>query len=43
MSSLTIDVVSAENEIYSGEATFVSLPGEQGDLGIYPNHAPLIT
>ena len=43
MSSLTVDVVSAENEIYSGEATFVSLPGEQGDLGIYPNHAPLIT
>jgi F-type H+-transporting ATPase subunit epsilon len=36
-------VVSAEELIFSGEATFVALPGEQGELGIYPKHTPLIT
>jgi F-type H+-transporting ATPase subunit epsilon len=36
-------VVSAEESIYSGEATFVALPGEEGELGIYPRHTPLIT
>ncbi|MEF3084015.1 F0F1 ATP synthase subunit epsilon, partial [Luteimonas sp. SMYT11W] len=35
--------VSAEELIYSGEAEFVALPGEQGELGIYPKHTPLIT
>ena len=38
-----VDVVSAEESIYSGEAEFVVLPGEAGELGIYPRHAPLIT
>jgi F-type H+-transporting ATPase subunit epsilon len=38
-----IDVVSAEESIYSGEAEFVVLPGEAGELGIYPKHTPLIT
>src|SRR5215467_10703911 len=38
-----IDVVSAEESIYSGEADFVVLPGEAGELGIYPQHTPLIT
>ena len=38
-----VDVVSAEESIFSGEATFVSLPGEAGELGIYPRHTPLIT
>jgi F-type H+-transporting ATPase subunit epsilon len=38
-----IDVVSAEESIYSGEAEFVVLPGEAGELGIYPRHTPLIT
>jgi len=38
-----VDVVSAEEQIFSGEATFVALPGEAGDLGIYPKHTPLIT
>src|SRR3989304_3655488 len=38
-----IDVVSAEESIYSGEAEFVVLPGEMGELGIYPRHTPLIT
>ena len=38
-----MDVVSAEESIYSGEARFVALPGEAGELGIYPRHTPLIT
>ena len=38
-----IDVVSAEEAIYSGEAEFVVLPGIAGELGIYPRHTPLIT
>ena len=37
------DVVSAEESILSGEAEFVVLPGEEGGLGIYPRHTPLIT
>jgi len=41
--TLHIDVVSAEESIYSGEAEFVVLPGEAGELGIYPRHIPLIT
>jgi F-type H+-transporting ATPase subunit epsilon len=41
--TMRIDVVSAEESIYSGEAEFVVLPGVQGELGIYPRHAPLIT
>jgi F-type H+-transporting ATPase subunit epsilon len=43
MSTIHIDVVSAEESIYSGEAEFVVLPGIMGELGIYPRHAPLIT
>ncbi|NNU45094.1 F0F1 ATP synthase subunit epsilon [Ramlibacter montanisoli] len=38
-----VDVVSAQESIYSGEARFVVLPGEAGELGIYPRHTPLIT
>ena len=38
-----VDVVSAEEQIFSGEAEFVVLPGEAGELGIYPKHTPLIT
>ena len=38
-----VDVVSAEEQIFAGEAEFVSLPGEAGELGIYPRHTPLIT
>ena len=41
--TIHIDVVSAEQSIYSGEAVFVVLPGEAGELGIYPRHTPLIT
>jgi F-type H+-transporting ATPase subunit epsilon len=41
--TIHVDVVSAEAAIFSGEAEFVVLPGEAGELGIYPRHAPLIT
>jgi len=41
--TIHVDVVSAEASIFSGEAEFVVLPGEMGELGIYPRHAPLIT
>lgn len=41
--TIHVDVVSAEEEIFSGEAEFVALPGEAGELGIYPRHTPLIT
>jgi F-type H+-transporting ATPase subunit epsilon len=41
--TIHIDVVSAEESIYSGEAEFVVLPGEAGELGIYPRHTPLMT
>ncbi len=41
--TIQVDVVSAEASIFSGEAEFVVLPGEAGELGIYPRHAPLIT
>lgn len=43
MSTIHVDVVSAEELIFSGVATFVALPGEAGELGIYPRHTPLIT
>jgi F-type H+-transporting ATPase subunit epsilon len=41
--TIHVDVVSAEESIFSGEAEFVVLPGELGELGIYPRHTPLIT
>jgi F-type H+-transporting ATPase subunit epsilon len=41
--TIHVDVVSAEESIFSGEAEFVVLPGEVGELGIYPQHTPLIT
>ena len=43
MATIHVDVVSAEASIFSGEATFVALPGESGELGILPRHTPLIT
>jgi F-type H+-transporting ATPase subunit epsilon len=43
MNTIHVDVVSAEESIFSGEAKFVALPGEAGELGIYPRHTPLIT
>ena len=43
MSTLRVDIVSAEAEIFSGEATMLVATGELGELGITPRHAPLIT
>jgi F-type H+-transporting ATPase subunit epsilon len=43
MNTIHVDVVSAEESIFEGEAEFVALPGESGELGIYPQHTPLIT
>jgi F-type H+-transporting ATPase subunit epsilon len=41
--TIQVDIVSAEGEIFSGPATMVFAPGSQGDLGITPRHAPLLT
>jgi F-type H+-transporting ATPase subunit epsilon len=41
--TIHVDIVSAEGEIFSGPATSVIAPGSQGDLGIYPRHAPLLS
>ena len=41
--TIHVDVVSGEESIVSGEAEFVALPGTEGELGIYPQHTPLIT
>ena len=43
MATIHVDVVSAEESIFAGDAEFVALPGEAGELGIYPRHTPLIT
>jgi F-type H+-transporting ATPase subunit epsilon len=43
MTTIRVDVVSAEQEIFKGEATLVVATGEMGELGIAPRHAPLIT
>jgi F-type H+-transporting ATPase subunit epsilon len=43
MTTIRVDIVSAEAEIFSGDATLVVATGELGELGITPRHAPLIT
>ncbi len=43
MATLQVDIVSAEGEIFSGEAAMVFAPASQGDVGIAPRHAPLLT
>ena len=43
MSTIQVEIVSAEQEIWSGEGTMVFAPGEVGELGIAPKHTPLIT
>ena len=43
MSTIQVEIVSAEQEIWSGEGTMVFAPGEVGELGIAPRHTPLIT
>ena len=41
--TLHIDIVSAEEEIHSGEAAVVYAPAEMGEVGIYPRHTPMLT
>ena len=41
--TLHVDIVSAEQSLYSGTAESVSVPGEMGELGVYPRHTPLLT
>ncbi|MGK8795478.1 ATP synthase F1 subunit epsilon [Burkholderia cenocepacia] len=43
VSAMKLDILSAEGALYAGEAHFVAVPGESGELGIYPHHAPLLT
>ncbi len=43
MAYLHVDVVSAEEQIFAGDAKYVVLPGEAGELGIMPGHTPLIS
>ena len=43
MATMHVDIVSAEGEIFSGEATMVFAPAKMGDVGIAPRHAPLLT
>lgn len=41
--TLHVDIVSAETAIYSGQAEFVIVPAEMGEVGVYPRHAPMLT
>lgn len=43
MANLQIEIVAAEGHIYSGQATMVFAPASQGEVGIAPRHAPLLT
>jgi F-type H+-transporting ATPase subunit epsilon len=43
MDTIHVDIVSAEGEIFSGPARMVFLPGSEGELGVMPRHAPLLT
>lgn len=43
MATIRVDIVSAEGEIYSGEAAMVFAPARMGEVGIAPRHAPLLT
>ena len=43
MPQIHVDIVSAEGEIYSGDAAMVFAPAKLGDIGIAPRHAPLLT
>ena len=43
MNTIHVDIVSAEGDIFRGEATMVFAPAQMGEVGIAPNHAPLLT
>jgi F-type H+-transporting ATPase subunit epsilon len=40
---MQLEIVSSEGQLFSGQVAFAVVPGEQGDIGIYPRHAPLLT
>ena len=42
-STIQVDIVSAEGELFSGPAAVLFAPAQEGDVGIYPRHAPLLT
>ena len=42
-STIQVDIVSAEGEVFSGAATMVFAPASQGDIGVAPRHAPLLS
>ena len=41
--TIHVDIVSAEGELFSGDAAVVFAPAKEGDLGVYPRHAPLLS
>lgn len=43
MSTMQVDVVSSEEQIFSGDVEFLVAPGSEGEIGIYPHHIPLIS
>ena len=43
MDTIQVDIVSAEGEIFAGPAAMVFLPASEGDIGVAPRHAPLLT
>jgi F-type H+-transporting ATPase subunit epsilon len=43
MAKMQVEVVSSEEQIYSGEAEFLVAPAEEGEIGVYPRHVPLLT
>ncbi len=43
MATIQVEIVSAEEDIFSGEAELVIAPAEMGDVGVMPQHTPLIT
>ena len=42
-STLRLEIVTPEQRTYSGDVDYVELPGTMGDMGVYPNHVPLLT
>ncbi|PCI58422.1 MAG: F0F1 ATP synthase subunit epsilon [Methylophilaceae bacterium] len=43
VNTVRVDVVSAEEEIFSGDAEFIVAPASAGEVGVFPHHAPMIT
>src|ERR1700750_2695288 len=43
MATLKLEIVTPEEKIYSEDVEMVTLPGSEGELGVYPKHVPLLT